>query len=156
MEVLNVSNATRRTGRLLLVIAVSLALPLLAPRTAYAERYWFETYEHAVQLVNDGRIDEASRLLGALIDEYPVPASGVRVPGDRYINYHPYFLRARIQVKKGDYLGASESLMICEAFGAIRRNSRTEKQFLELRRQISERAADMTASNSPAGAPVRN
>lgn len=150
------SDATRRTGRLFIIFAVSLALPLLAPRTAYAERYWFESYEHAVQLVDDGRIDEASALLGALIDEHPVPISGVRVPGDRYVNYHPYFQRARIQVQKGDYLGASQSLAVCEAFGAIRQNRRMERQFLDLRRQIAERAADMTASNSPAVAPVHN
>lgn len=150
------SDTTRRTGRLFIILAVSLALPLLAPRTAYAERYWFETYEHAVQLVNDGRIDEASMLLGELIDEHPVPASGVRVPGDRYINYHPYFQRARIQMQKGDYLGASQSLIVCEAFGAIRQNRSTERQFLELRRQIAKRAAEVTASNSPAVAPVRN
>lgn len=150
------TDATRRTGRLLMVLAVALVLPLVAPRSAYAERYWFETYEHAVQLVNDGRIDEASTILDALIDEHPVPIAGVRVPGDRYINYHPYYQRARIQMKKGDYQGASQSLTICDAFGAIHQNRRMERQFLDLRRQIAERAAAMTAANSSAPAAVRN
>lgn len=148
MEELTVNDTARRTGRLFILFAVSLALPLLAPRAAYAQRYWFEDYEKVVQLVDMQKMDEASTLLAGLIEHHPEPVSGIRIYGDTYLDYFPYAQRARIQIHKGDAQGAAESLAICEAFGAMKKSPRGEKLLSELRRQVSQMEPNRTVTNA--------
>ena len=118
--------------RLVRVGAVCLVL-LGVAGLAQAQDYWFETYERAVELIDDNRLDEAEELLGQVIKDRPVPQSAIRVPGNRYIHYLPYFQRARIQIERGQFDLAAHNLDVSEAFGAIRFNRRRLAQFQKLR-----------------------
>ena len=138
----------KHRGRLMLVLALALTAPLLAPRTAWGQTYWFEEYEKAIQLVDMQQTDEAAAILARLIEHHPEPISGVRIYGDTYRDYFPYALRARIQILKGDAQGAAQSLAICEAFGAIKTNPRGEKLLSQLRRQLSLMEPNRTVINS--------
>lgn len=134
-------------GRLTLILALALAAPLLAPRTAYGQTYWFEEYEKVVQLVDMQKMDEASAILSRLIEQHPEPVSGIRIYGDSYLDYFPYAQRARIQIHKGDAQGAARSLAICEAFGAMKNNPRGEKLMYQLRRQLEQMEPNRTVTN---------
>jgi hypothetical protein len=118
--------------RLVRVGAVCLVL-LGVAGLAQAQNYWFETYERAVELIDDNRLDRAEELLGQVIEDRPVPQSAIRVPGNRYIHYLPYFQRARIQIERGQFDLAAHNLDVSEAFGAIRFNRRRLAQFQKLR-----------------------
>lgn len=126
----------------------TLCLTAAAPLTA--QTYWFENYERAVALIDAGKTSEASTLLERVIKDHPVPESCLKVPGDRCIDYIPYFHRARIQVSRGDTRGASHSLDVTEAFGVM--NKRTEKELVRLRERIRSMAGE-DATVSPAADP---
>jgi hypothetical protein len=136
-------------------LALALALP--ASRGAYGQTYWFETYERAVRMIDRGEAAEASPLLDSLIREHPYPISGLRVPGDRSIDYLPHFQRARIHLYRGDARAAAHSLDIEEAFGAVVGNKRASKQLLKLRQQIETMEAvrhpNGPTTVAPASAP---
>lgn len=117
-------------------------------------RYWYETYELVVQLIDEGRTAEASELLAPLLQGHPAPVSGKRLPGNRFIDYLPYFQRARIQLEQGDVRGAAHSLDISEAFGAIRQNRRNHSEFQELRKTVDTRQAALRSQGPAAPVPA--
>ncbi|MBI1951018.1 MAG: hypothetical protein HYS34_06620 [Acidobacteria bacterium] len=127
-------------GRILLLFISILVLGAAAFTPTLARSYWFHTYERVVALIDSGRTGEAAPLLEQLIREHPYPIACLKVPGDRCIDYLPYFQRARLQFHDGDVRGAAYSLEISEAFGAIFQNRRTERAFLDLRRRIRSMA----------------
>lgn len=134
------------------ILALALALP--ASRSAYAQTYWFETYERAVRMIDRGEMAEASSLLDGLMREHPYPMSGMRVPGDRSIDYLPHLQRARIHLYRGDALAAAHSLDIEEAFGAVLSNKRAARQLLRLRQQVETMEAVRHPSGPPTVAPA--
>jgi hypothetical protein len=101
-----------------------------------AQSYWFETYERAVELIEDHQLDEAETLLDQVIADQPLPRAFVRVPGNRFIDYLPYFQRARIQAMRGDYESAAHSLDVSEAFGAVTARRRQTADLRALREQV--------------------
>lgn len=117
---------------------------------ALAQSYWFHTYERVAAMINSGRMAEAAPLLEELIQEHPYPIACLKVPGDRCIDYLPYFQRARLQIHNGDVRGAAHSLDISEAFGAVLQNRRTERELLNLRRRIRS----MAPAESPGPFPA--
>jgi hypothetical protein len=131
-----------------LVRFAGLAVLLTVSTSATAQTYWFENYERAVALIDDGLTTEASALLERVIRDHPLPVSCLKVPGDRCIDYIPYFQRARIQVSRGDARGAAHSLDVTEAFGVGVMNKRTEKEVVRLRQQI--RTMDTGRAGEPA------
>jgi hypothetical protein len=134
-----------------------LAMALSVSRSAYGQTYWFESYERVVQMIDRGDAAEASPLLDLLIRNHPYPIPGLKVPGDRSIDYLPHFQRARIQVYRGDARAAAHSLDIEEAFGAVLSNKRASKQLLKLRQQIETMEAfrhpNPPITVAPASAP---
>jgi len=132
-----------RAGAVCLVLVAAAGL-------AQAQDYWFETYERAVELIDDHRLDEAEVLLSEVIKDRPVPQSAIRVPGNRYIYYLPYFQRARIQIERRQYDLAAHSLDVSEAFGAIQFNRRRMAEFQKLRQVArAEMASPATAMDEP-------
>lgn len=142
------TNATVSGGRNLLLILTAAICFTLIPK-AGAENYWFERYERAVSLIEAGSHDEAALLLDKLIQEHPAPMASVRIPGDRYIDYLPYYQRARIQLERGDTRAAAHSLDICEAFGAIQQTRLGADGLKELRTQIAQAASARTGRTKP-------
>lgn len=128
-----------RVSILHLFISILVLWPVAFTPTL-AQSYWFTTYEKVVAMIDSGRMAEATPLLEELIQGHPCPIACLKVPGDRCIDYLPYFQRARIQLANDDVRGAAHSLDICEAFGAILQNRRTEREFLSLRRRIRSMA----------------
>jgi hypothetical protein len=122
------------------VSIVALGLMAFTPAPALAQSYWFHAYERVAAMIESGRMAEAAPLLEELIQEHPYPIACLKVPGDRCIDYLPYFQRARIQIHNDDVRGAAHSLDISEAFGAVLQNRRTEREFLILRRRIRSMA----------------
>ena len=132
--------------RPLLIGAVILGVCLAALPPALAQTYWFETYDRMVTLIDEGKMSEASTLLGQLLKEHPYPISCQRIPGDRCINYLPYYQRARIQLRAGDIRRADHSLDISSAFGAVLKSKRSESAYLSLRQQIEVKTAEIEGS----------
>jgi hypothetical protein len=124
---------------------------------AAAQTYWFEDYQRAVMLIEQGRHAEASPLIDRMLRDHPLPVACMRIPGDRCIDYLPYFQRARIQLSTENLRGARHSLDIEGAFGAVLQNRKTERAFEQLRREVGERiAATESSARSevvPAAAP---
>ena len=133
--------------------AFAVAVLCLSVTPLPAQQYWFETYERAVDLVDNGESGRAAPMLESLIQDHPVPVSCLRVPGDRCLDYLPYFHRARVQVSQGDLRGATHSLDVEAAFGAVFRNRRTERAYTKLREDI--RNLGLAPARNPArGAPT--
>ena len=148
------AQATTMSGRRLLLIAVAALGLMLVPSIAGTDSYWFESYERAARLIDAGNFDESARILDMLIQEHPAPVASLRVPGDRYIDYLPYYQRARILLQRGDTLAASHNLDICEAFGAIQQSRRTESDLKTLREQIARTESARAGQPKPAVAAI--
>ncbi len=152
MEERLVAQAVQRRGRSIGVAAVVVvAWALASAPSVLAQSYWFETCERAVDLIDGGRFEEAAPLLDRLLKDRPVPASGIRVPGDRFIEYQPYFQLARIQVQQGDVQGAVRSLDISESFAVAQGGPRAREDQLRLRRQIAAMERERAAVAGAAG-----
>lgn len=133
-----------------LPVAVLALAALCAPVTPLqAQQYWFETYERAVDLLDRGETARAASLLDAVIEAHPVPVSCLRVPGDRCLDYLPYYHRARVQISRGDIKGASHSLDVEAAFGVVFQNRRTQRAYMNLREEVRARGIA-----TPASAPL--
>jgi len=122
--------------------ALVLAVLLLIPGLASAQTYWFESYQRAVELIDDGRVEEAASLLEPLIDTRPNPQDRVRLPGNQFLDYLPYYQRARIELRLGEHALASRSLDLSETFGAIKRNRRALAELRQLRLRIEDALED--------------
>ena len=123
-------------NRVMSYLAAGLILVGASGSTPFAQTYWFEDYERAVALIDAGQAAEAAPVLDRVIKEHPLPVACLKVPGDRCIDYIPYFQRARIQISRGDAHGAAHSLDVTEAFGVGLTNKRTEKELLLMRQQV--------------------
>jgi hypothetical protein len=148
------SRTLRTIRQLSPFIALTVAIVALSAVPAAAQSYWFEDYQRLVVLIDKGQHQEASKLLDRLVSERPFPASCVRIPGDRCIDYLPYYQRARIELALNNTRGASRSLDIEGAFGAVLRNRRTERDFLQLRHQVEETIAASAQSRSSIVVPA--
>ena len=135
--------------RRLLRVGATLLVLLAAGGLANAQTYWFETYERAVELIESDRLDEAQALLADVIKDHPVPRSAIRVPGNRFIHYLPYFQQARIQVERGDYDLAAHNLDVSEAFGAIRFDRRRLAELQDLRLVTTVKQSHKGQSSDP-------
>ena len=145
---------SRILRRLSPFVASTVAIVALGAGSAAAQSYWFEDYQRVVVMIDKGQHQEASQLLNKLVSERPFPSSCVRIPGDRCIDYLPYYQRARIELSLNDTRGASRSLDIEGAFGAVFRNRRTERDFLQLRQQVEEITAASAQSRSSTVVPA--
>ena len=105
-----------------------------------ARPYWFETYERAVDLIAAGKVEEAAPLLDQLIEDHPFPRHEVRVRGSHFMNYFPYFQRARIESARGDFEAAAHSLKVCGTFGQLEQDRRSRAAFSELQEEIEDQA----------------
>jgi len=130
----------------LVVVALALILSVVLSSPALAKGYWFESYQRAVELIDGERLDEASVLLEEVIREMPTPEASARIPGNRFVNYLPYYQRARIQFLQGDLEGAAHSLAISEAFGAIRSDRRVMADVQKLRAGLERETATPVAA----------
>jgi len=130
-----------RSIKSLLRIAVPLVLICSFFGVAQAQTYWFETYQRAVQLIDADKSAEAAPILDQLIQNHPYPQAAMRIPGQQYIDYLPYFQLARIQYDQRDLRQASRSLDVSEAFGAVMRNKRSNAHFAELRTRLDSELA---------------
>ena len=142
---------SRRPARTILAGGLVALASLCAPATARAQSYWFERYEQAVDLIDQGLVDQAAPLLDELLKAHPVPVSGLRVPGDRAIEYQPYFQRARLFVRCGDLERAERNLDISEAYVATENNPRMKREHVKLRQLIAALESDGDAAAASAG-----
>jgi hypothetical protein len=124
---------------LLSAIALTFALFPLAATPATAGNYWFEDYERATWLIDEGRAVQAAALLEQVIAKHPSPIGSFRVPGNRFIDYLPYYQRARVQVMLGELGKAAHSLDIEEAFGVVRQRESNLQRLVDLRQEIDAR-----------------
>jgi len=136
------------------IVALSVAFIALSAAPATAQSYWFEDYQRAVLMIDKGQHQEASKILDRIVAERPFPIACMRVPGDRCIDYIPYYQRARIQLHADNTRGASHNLDISGAFGAVLSNRRTEKAFIQLRQQVEERIAATAKSQASTVVPA--
>ena len=72
---------------------------------------------------------------------HPYPQASMRIPGQQYIDYLPYFQLARIQYDQRDLRQASRSLDVSEAFGAVKSNKRSNAHFAQLRTRLDAELA---------------
>jgi hypothetical protein len=141
----------RRPAHAILAGGLVALASLCAPATARAQSYWFERYERAVDLIDEGLVDQAAPLLEEVVKVHPVPVSGLRVPGDRTIDYQPWFQRARLFVRCGDLERAERNLDLSEALGATENNPRMKKEHLKLRQLIMALESEAGGAAGSAG-----
>jgi hypothetical protein len=110
-----------------------------APTAAFAGRYWFEDYERAVALLRRGDAEMAAPILAGVMAAHPVPILGLLAPGDRFLDYRPYYHRALIEFHQGRLAEAAHSLRVGEAFGEFATCKRYKTQALTLREKIDGR-----------------
>ena len=128
-------------------LSLAALLVVLTASMASAQTYWFETYETAVDKIEaeqQEQMEEALELLGALVAERPLPQANLRVPGDRLVDYLPYFQKARVEMLLGKYDDARKSLDASEAFQVVQDNSDAMNKLREMRG-----ALDLRASSKP-------
>ncbi len=132
------------SARLIRNLSLVALLVIVTATAVSAQAYWFETYQTAVDKIEDPQgdeIEDALSLLEALVAEHPLPQAKVRIPGDRYLDYLPYFQQARIQSALGQYDEAMHNLDISEAFGAVKNNRRAMTALREMRGTLNRRTA---------------
>ncbi len=116
-----------------------------SPGAASAQVYWYETYQHTVELINAGKFDEAAPLLVKLIEKKPAPAFGVLLPGNQCIDYSPYFQLARVLHGQGSTTAALHFLDVAEAFGEMSQNKKDRAELGALRQQLMRQDRSPTA-----------
>lgn len=138
-------------GRSLAVLLPTLLLLLGTSVFALStQTYWYESYEKAAYLIDKGKFDEASPILDTLIERYPAPVASVRIPGDRFLTYAPYYHRARIEFARSDFPAALESLQISKAHGALVQDRRALQDIENLLQQIADKPASGSTNLSKA------
>jgi hypothetical protein len=113
-------------------------LACLLGGAAQAQYYWFESYQKAVELIDKGRLDEASALLEEVVQDHPVPNGRLRIPGGQFIAYLPYYHQARISFQQGRFENASHYLDVSEAFGEVAGNREAERSVETMRTGIAD------------------
>jgi tetratricopeptide (TPR) repeat protein len=136
------STQARRRIKFLWTGALVCVVLIFAPGLVSGQTYWFETYQRAVEYIEQERLEEAAKLLEELIERRPLPQARVRVPGNQFVDYLPYYQRARIEVRLGDRTRAIRSLEVSEAFGAIKSNRRALTSLKEMRVKLEQQPAD--------------
>ena len=131
--------------RFAIILAAASILFTLVP-LAQAEAYWYENYQKAVDLIDRGQWKEASKLLEQIVKDHPVPVKGLRIPGNQFIDYTPYYQRARIALMRGDSRAALANLDYSIAFREAEGNPR----FLDACKDLRSRAR---AASGGAGTP---
>ena len=134
------------------MIAMILLAVVAFSGSAFAGSAWYEDYQRVQNWIEDGKIDDASSLLDTLIAKYPEPEADVRIPGDRFINYLPFYHRARIELARQDYVAASRSLQISQAFGATLRDRAVTSDLLRMQDLLKTNTmqSDAMALSTPA------
>lgn len=130
-----------RSIRTLLRIALPAVLICSFVGVAHAQTYWFESYQKVVQLIDEEKTAEAAPILDQLIQSHPFPRASMRIPGQQYVDYLPYFQLARVQYDQEKFKQASRSLDVSEAFGAVKRSKRSNADFTELRSVLDSELA---------------
>lgn len=118
-------------NRLMLLLAGVILAGTTLPLITEASTYWYEDYLRMIYCIENGRLDQAEALLNRSMEKMPFSEYKVRIVGNRFIDYFPYYYRAQIRMMRGDLEGAREDLAIEEALGAIKKN---EKAYLDLKR----------------------
>ena len=98
---------------------------------------WYTHYQRGVELVEAGDGAAAVVELESALEARPEPALRVATDGPRYIDYLPYFQRARIQLGQGEVAAAAHSLEVAEAFGIVMFQRNTRQEFNQLRQQVA-------------------
>ena len=132
------------SARLTRNLSLIALLLVVAATTASAQTYWFETYETAVDKIDDQEreeMEDALVMIQKLVAERPFPEADVRVPGGRFVDYLPYYQQARIQLSLGNYDGARLSLRKSAAFPAIENNREAMSAVREMHGILDRRAA---------------
>ena len=129
---------THRLGRRCLVV-LFIVMFVGSLSLVNAKPYWFEEYQQAVEMLEDGKADQASSILEQLVEEYPQPITALRIPGNRFIDYLPYFQQARAKLELGDVKSATEKLNKAESYGALTESDRHVKEHEELRTSIASK-----------------
>lgn len=131
-------------------VATMVSLAVFFSRTAVCQTYWYETYQRAVELIDEGSTAAAKPLIDRLIEEHPVPISGYMLPGERFIDYLPYYQRARIQFMDGDTSGATRSLDMSEQLGAMLHDRRSRRAVERLKLDIAVHSDSPALKEPPA------
>ena len=124
------------------VLCASVLALVFTVSSVEAKPYWFEKYQRAVEMIDEGQAGEAATLLNQVIKEHPKPIAALRVPGNRFIDYLPHYQQARAQVKIGDLRAAAESLSRAESLGALTASTRHADEHSKLRRTIDPSSAN--------------
>jgi hypothetical protein len=120
-------------NRLLLFILGAVVAGTTFPLITEASTYWYEDYLRMIFHLENGRVDQAEALLDRSMEKMPFSEHKVRIVGNRFIDYFPYYYRAQIKMSRGDLEGAREDLAIEEALGAIKKNEKAYKQLQQLK-----------------------
>jgi hypothetical protein len=120
-----------------IVLAFALVAILISSGAALAKTYWFENYQRAVNLIDAGRSAEALPILEKLLVDQPVPTNAVRVPGNRFVDYLPYYQIARAQAQLGNLELAEHSLVTSESYGVVTETHRHTADLAALKSAIA-------------------
>jgi len=120
-----------------MVVAIAVALLAFGATLTQAKPYWFESYQRAVQLIDADQAKEGSAILELLLQERPIPVTSLRIPGNQFIDYLPYYQQARAQAKLGQLEAASENLAVSESHGALTESNRHRKGHSELQQVLN-------------------
>jgi hypothetical protein len=113
-----------RTPRYALAVLALVVVAVLGTGLVEAKTYWFEKYLRAVELIDKGQPGQAVELLEELILRDPVPSAAIRIPGNQYIDYLPYYQTARAQAALGDLDTAGLFLKRSHNCGALAQSRR--------------------------------
>ena len=126
-------------------LTVALIVVAVAATPSFAEPYWFERYQRAIELIEDGEAIEASPILDDLIVHRPRPMVAVRLPGSLYIDYLPYYQQARARLQQGDAEAAAINLDLSLSYGQVTASRRHTRGLEELRQGLEDARLMRTA-----------
>ncbi|MBN2134425.1 MAG: hypothetical protein JW737_01720 [Acidobacteria bacterium] len=122
---------------------VLLVVICLFSSLVFAER-WYETYERAIELIDDGNFGAAVSILNRLIAQEPSPKAGRRAYGTKYIDYFPYYYLGLCHYELKNYSQAISWLERSNQEGEIRES---KDLYSRLNSMLSDGKQRVSASN---------
>ncbi len=107
---------------------------------------WYESYDRALELIEDGNYGSAVSILNRLIISEPEPDENKRTYGTNFIEYYPYYYMGLCYYQQKNYSQAVTWLSMSKQKGAVSEN---DELYGRLHVMLSEAQSKAKATGGP-------
>lgn len=134
-----------------LVAAVAVSFGLVVAAQAAEPKPWYDLYDEALKLLEEGRHAEAVELLKQCLVLKPQEEARARTQGVRYIDYLPHLYLGMASAEMGKKDVAREYLDLSERHGAVKNSEEGLALLNQYRLRLSNAEVLKAPDRAPAG-----